>query len=60
MERVSAAISSDVQVKAGIEAAGHYRRPVGWEISEFNPAHVPVSPSNGAVAQISLASELFS
>jgi transposase len=35
------------QVKVGVEAAGHYHRPVldyrwpsGWEVLEFNPAHV--------------------
>jgi transposase len=45
--RVSAVISSDAQVKVGVEAAGHYHRPVldswwpvGWEVLEFNPAHV--------------------
>ncbi len=45
--RVSAVIPSGAQVKVGIEAAGHYHRPVldyrwpvGWEVLEFNPAHV--------------------
>ena len=35
------------QVKVGVEAAGHYHRPVvdyrwppGWEVLELNPAHV--------------------
>jgi transposase len=35
------------QVKVGVEAAGHYHRPVldyrwpsGWEVLEFNPSHV--------------------
>lgn len=37
----------DAVVKVGIEAAGHYHRPlldaswpVGWEVLELNPAHV--------------------
>ncbi len=45
--QVSAVISSDARVNVGVEAAGHYHRPVldyrwpvGWEILEFNPAHV--------------------
>jgi transposase len=45
--RVSAVIPSGARVKVGIEAAGHYHRPVldyrwpvGWEVLEFNPAHV--------------------
>ena len=37
-----------VPVKVGVEAAGHYHRPllapsawpVGWEVLELNPAHV--------------------
>jgi transposase len=47
VQQVSAVIPSGVQVKVGIEAAGHYHRPVldyrwpvGWEVLEFNPAHV--------------------
>ncbi len=47
VHRVSAVIPSGAQVKVGIEAAGHYHRPVldyrwpaGWEVLEFNPAHV--------------------
>jgi len=47
VQRVSAVIPSGAQVKVGIEAAGHYHRPVldyrwpvGWEVLEFNPAHV--------------------
>lgn len=47
VHRVSAVITSSAQVKVGIEAAGHYHRPVldyrwpaGWEVLEFNPAHV--------------------
>jgi transposase len=39
---------ADVPVKVGIEAAGHYHRPllvpsvwpVGWQVLELNPAHV--------------------
>lgn len=45
--RVGAVIGPCAQVKVGIEAAGHYHRPVldyrwppGWEVLEFNPAHV--------------------
>ncbi|WP_395690110.1 transposase [Nocardioides sp.] len=37
----------DAVVKVGIEAAGHYHRPllnaawpIGWEVLELNPAHV--------------------
>lgn len=47
MHRVSAVVTQSSQVKVGIEAAGHYHRPVldyrwpvGWEVLEFNPAHV--------------------
>jgi transposase len=47
VHRVSAVVEPSVQVKVGIEAAGHYHRPVldyrwpaGWEVLEFNPAHV--------------------
>ncbi len=47
VHRVSAVIPPGAQVKVGIEAAGHYHRPVldyrwptGWEVLEFNPAHV--------------------
>lgn len=46
-QRVMAVVSSSAQVKVGVEAAGHYHRPVldyrwpvGWEVLEFNPAHV--------------------
>ena len=39
---------ADVPVKVGIEAAGHYHRPLlapsvwpaGWQVLELNPAHV--------------------
>ena len=46
-QRVMAVVSSSARVKVGVEAAGHYHRPVldycwpaGWEVLEFNPAHV--------------------
>lgn len=46
-ERAMAAVSASVQVKVGVEAAGHYHRPVldhrwpdGWEVLELNPAQV--------------------
>jgi transposase len=45
--QVSAVVPASAQVKVGVEAAGHYHRPVldyrwpaGWEVLEFNPAHV--------------------
>lgn len=45
--RAMAVIPPSGQVKVGVEAAGHYHRPVldypwpaGWEVLEFNPAHV--------------------
>jgi transposase len=45
--RVSDVVAPSVQVKVGIEAAGHYHRPIldyawpaGWEVVELNPAHV--------------------
>lgn len=45
--RVRAVVPPSAQVKVGVEAAGHYHRPVldygwppGWEVLEFNPAHV--------------------
>lgn len=44
---VTAVAASCSQVKVGVEAAGHYHRPVvdyrwpsGWEVLELNPAHV--------------------
>jgi transposase len=47
VHRVGAVVPPSAQVKVGIEAAGHYHRPVldyrwpdGWEVLEFNPAHV--------------------
>ena len=46
-QRVLAVASSCPQIKVGVEAAGHYHRPVvdyrwppGWEVLELNPAHV--------------------
>jgi transposase len=47
VQRVLAVASLCPQVKVGVEAAGHYHRPVmdyrwppGWEVLELNPAHV--------------------
>lgn len=47
VDRVSAVVPACAQVKVGVEAAGHYHRPVldygwppGWEVLELNPAHV--------------------
>ena len=47
MARVAASVPLSGQVKVGVEAAGHYHRPVldhrwpdGWEVLELNPAHV--------------------
>ena len=47
VRRVGAVVPPCAQVKVGIEAAGHYHRPVldyrwpaGWEVLEVNPAHV--------------------
>lgn len=47
VRRVSAVVAPSAQVKVGVEAAGHYHRPVldyrwptGWEVLELNPAHV--------------------
>jgi transposase len=47
VHRLSAVIPPGAQVKVGIEAAGHYHRPVldyrwpaGWEVLELNPAHI--------------------
>ena len=46
-ERVLARSPSCLQVTVGVEAAGHYHRPVvdyrwppGWKVVELNPAHV--------------------
>jgi transposase len=46
-QRVLAVAPSCPQIKVGVEAAGHYHRPVvdyrwppGWEVLELNPAHV--------------------
>jgi transposase len=47
IDRIGAVIEPSAQVKVGVEAAGHYHRPVldygwpaGWEVVELNPAHV--------------------
>jgi transposase len=46
-QQVLAVAPPSAQVKIGVEAAGHYHRPVldyrwpsEWEVLEFNPAHV--------------------
>ena len=46
-QRVLDVGSSCPQIKVGVEAAGHYHRPVvdyrwptGWQVMELNPAHV--------------------
>src|SRR4051812_37565891 len=46
--RVERVLPGEARVKVGVEAAGHYHRPLlvptawppGWEILELNPAHV--------------------
>lgn len=47
VDQVRAVVPACAQVKVGIEAAGHYHRPVldyrwpiGWEVLELNPGHV--------------------
>jgi len=47
VRRMNAVVAPSAQVKVGVEAAGHYHRPVldyrwpsGWEVLELNPAHV--------------------
>lgn len=47
VDQVSSTIPACAQVKVGIEAAGHYHRPVldhrwptGWQVLELNPGHV--------------------
>jgi transposase len=47
VSQISAVVPAFAQVKVGVEAAGHYHRPVldygwppGWEVLELNPAHV--------------------
>jgi transposase len=47
VHRLEEAVGPAAQVKVGVEAAGHYHRPVldyvwptGWEVLELNPAHV--------------------
>lgn len=46
-QRVLVVAASCPQIRVGVEAAGHYHRPVvdyrwppGWEVVELNPAHV--------------------
>jgi transposase len=48
IDRITRVLPVNAQVKVGIEAAGHYHRPLlcaavwpaGWELLELNPAHV--------------------
>ncbi len=48
VHQVQALLPPDARVKVGIEAAGHYHRPLlapaswpaGWELLELNPGHV--------------------
>lgn len=48
VERVRGVLPDQAVVKVGVEAAGHYHRPLvapsawpaGWEVLELNPAHV--------------------
>ena len=48
LSEICAVVPSEVSVKVGIEAAGHYHQPlmapgswpVGWQLLELNPAHV--------------------
>lgn len=48
IDRITRVLPVNGQVKVGIEAAGHYHRPLlcaavwpaGWELLELNPAHV--------------------
>jgi transposase len=48
VSRVERMLPAQAQVKVGVEAAGHYHRPLlaptawpaGWEVLELNPAHV--------------------
>jgi transposase len=48
VRRIGQVVPSEIQVRVGIEAAGHYHRPLlaasawpsGWEVVELNPAHV--------------------
>jgi transposase len=47
VRRIEEAAGPCARVKVGVEAAGHYHRPVldyawprGWEVLELNPAHV--------------------
>ncbi|MEP6526344.1 MAG: transposase, partial [Nocardioidaceae bacterium] len=48
VDRVRGVLPDRAVVKVGVEAAGHYHRPLltssawpsGWEVLELNPAHV--------------------
>lgn len=47
VERLAAVMPESAKVRIGVEAAGHYHRPMrdyawppGWEVVELNPAHV--------------------
>jgi len=48
VSRIERVLPAGAQVKVGVEAAGHYHRPLvaptawpaGWEVLELNPAHV--------------------
>jgi hypothetical protein len=48
VSRVRPVLPVGARVKVGVEAAGHYHRPLlapavwpaGWEVLELNPAHV--------------------
>ena len=48
LRRIGEVIGSEVSVRVGIEAAGHYHQPLmapaswpaGWQLLELNPAHV--------------------
>jgi transposase len=48
VDRIERLLPADARVKVGIEAAGHYHRPLlapqswpgGWELLELNPGHV--------------------
>jgi transposase len=48
VRRIGQIVPAEVPVRVGIEAAGHYHRPLlaasawpaGWEVVELNPAHV--------------------
>jgi hypothetical protein len=58
LARVGEVLPQDAVVKVGIEAAGHYHRPLlapsawpsGWEVFELNPAHVGEQRGGGGPA----------